>query len=56
MALHKRAEEIPEADRLEINPIYVQVAAHELPKYRIPRDGMLPDTALQSVKDELIGA
>ena len=54
MPLHNKAEATPDADRLDINPIYVQVARHGLPKYRMPDDGMLPDTALQVVKDELI--
>ena len=39
---------------MDINPIYVQEAGHEVPRHTMPRGGMLPATALQVVRDELI--
>src|SRR5260370_17175538 len=39
---------------LEINPVYVREGQLRVPRNRIPRHGMLPDTALQAVRDELI--
>src|SRR3984957_231348 len=54
MALHTRGEE-PERPRdLDINPMYVRAESEPVPRYRIPDRGMLPDTALQVVRDELI--
>ncbi len=38
---------------MDINPIYVQEAGHEVPRHTMPRRGM-PATALQVVRDELI--
>jgi len=39
---------------LDVNPVYVRLAGHPVPRYAMPRRGMLPDTALQVVRDELI--
>ena len=53
MALHKKVD-VPDEPDVEINPIYVQEAGHEVPMHTMPRGGMLPGTALQVVRDELI--
>ena len=52
MALHKKVD-LPDEPDVDINPIYVQEAGHEVPMHTIPRRGMLPGTALQVVRDEL---
>ena len=39
---------------LEINPIYVRAAHFSVPKHRLAEHGLLPDTALQAVRDELV--
>ena len=53
MALHRKVDSPGEPD-MDINPIYVQEAGHEVPRHTMPRGGMLPTTALQVVRDELI--
>src|SRR5215813_3448571 len=53
MALHKKVD-VPDEPDVDINPIYVQEAGHEVPMHAMPRRGMLPGTALQVVRDELI--
>jgi glutamate decarboxylase len=53
MALHKKVD-LPDEPDVDINPIYVQEAGHEVPMHTMPRGGMLPGTALQAVRDELI--
>jgi glutamate decarboxylase len=53
MALHRKVDASGEPD-VDINPIYVQEAGHEIPRHAMPRRGMLPATALQVVRDELI--
>jgi glutamate decarboxylase len=54
MPLHGRVGEDRHGAEVDINPIYVRESGHEVPRYRLPRRGMLPDTALQVVRDELI--
>jgi len=54
MALHKMGEEPAGAEDLDINPMYVRAADREVPRYRLPEGPMLPSTALQVVRDELI--
>ena len=54
MPLHRKAEPDQGVDELDVNPLYVHLAEHKVPKYRMPPAGMLPDTALQVVRDELI--
>ncbi len=54
MPLHRKAESVQDADELDVNPIYVHLANYKVPKYQLPPAGMLPDTALQVVRDELI--
>jgi glutamate decarboxylase len=39
---------------LDINPVYVREKNHEVPTFRLPGHGMLPQTAAQVVRDELI--
>ena len=54
MPLHARGDEPRAAEDLDVNPIYVRAAGHEVPRYRMPDGEMLPDTALRVVRDELI--
>ena len=53
MALHD-ATTAPEGDDLDINPLYVRLEGFPVSRHTMPRRGMLPDTALQVVRDELI--
>src|SRR5215469_13650445 len=53
-ALHRRAEESESASELDINPVYVREESSVIPRYRLAEHGVLPRTALQVVKDELI--
>jgi glutamate decarboxylase len=54
MALHARGDEPPASPELDINPLYVRADSQPVPRYRLAQQGMLPDTALQVVRDELI--
>jgi glutamate decarboxylase len=55
MPLHSRVDDATVgSEDLDINPIYVQEQWHAVPRYQLPQHGMLPDTALQVVRDELI--
>jgi glutamate decarboxylase len=51
MALHRKTDS---AGDLDINPMYVREEGQSIPRNKIPDRGMLPDTALQVVRDELI--
>jgi glutamate decarboxylase len=51
MPLHSK---VAEDSDLDLNPMCVREASHEVPRFRIPPRGMLPGTALQVVRDELI--
>jgi glutamate decarboxylase len=53
MPLHD-AKTTPDGDDLDINPLYVRVEGFPVSRHTMPRRGMLPDTALQVVRDELI--
>jgi glutamate decarboxylase len=53
MPLHRKTDPSGQPE-VNVNPIYVQAAGHQLPRHALPADGMLPDTALQVVRDELI--
>src|SRR5579862_1491636 len=53
MALHKQVGEDASDAELEINPIYSREQT-DIPRYRLPEQSMLPRTALQVVRDELI--
>jgi glutamate decarboxylase len=53
-ALHRQVEEHESCDELDINPVYFREKSCEIPRYRLPAHGVLPRTALQVVRDELI--
>jgi glutamate decarboxylase len=53
-ALHRRVPEDESAAELDINPLYFREKNCEIPRYRLPEHGVLPRTALQVVRDELI--
>jgi glutamate decarboxylase len=54
MPLHSKVEDAGADAELDINPVYVRELHLRVPRNRIPEHGMLPDTALQAVRDELI--
>jgi glutamate decarboxylase len=54
MPLHTKADDASADAELDINPVYVREASLSVPRNKIPEHGMLPDTALQAVRDELI--
>ena len=54
MPLHEARSAPGNGGELDVNPLYVRLAGHPLPRHAMPRSGMLPDTALQLVRDELI--
>ena len=54
MPLHTQVDESSQDAELDINPVYVRERSHEIPRYRLPEHSMLPGTALQVVRDELI--
>src|SRR5215469_14324658 len=54
MALHKRVEADESDAELDINPVYVRELSCEIPRFKMPQRGVLPRTALQVVRDELI--
>ena len=54
MPLHSKVDEASAGDELSINPVYVRELEIRVPRNSIPEHGMLPDTALQTVRDELI--
>jgi len=53
-ALHRRVPEDEMGTELDINPVYFREKSCEIPRYRLPEQGVLPRTALQVVRDELI--
>jgi glutamate decarboxylase len=54
MPLHTQVDESVQEDEVEVNPVYVRELGSEIPRYRLADHGMLPRTALQVVRDELI--
>jgi glutamate decarboxylase len=54
MPLHTQVDESSQDEGLEVNPVYVRELSCEIPRYRLPARGVLPRTALQVVRDELI--
>jgi glutamate decarboxylase len=54
VALHRKVDEQDQPAALDINPVYVRERSNEVPKFKLPAHGMLPDTAAQVVRDELI--
>jgi glutamate decarboxylase len=53
-ALHKRVEEAEANVELDINPLYFREKSCEIPRHALAEHGVLPRTALQVVRDELI--
>src|SRR5580692_446503 len=54
MPLHTQVDASIQDDELDVNPVYVQELGAGIPRYRLPVHGVLPRTALQVVRDELI--
>jgi glutamate decarboxylase len=54
MALHVQVDESARDAELEVNPVYFRELECAIPRYRLPEHGVLPRTALQVVRDELI--
>jgi len=54
VALHKQVDVADQDGELAINPTYVQERGLQVSTYRMPEMGMLPRTAVQVVRDELI--
>jgi glutamate decarboxylase len=54
MALHRKVDDSDADAELDINPVYVRELHLSVPRFQIPQRGMLPETALQTVRDELI--
>jgi glutamate decarboxylase len=54
MPLHRQVDEDSQDEELEVNPVYVREFGYKIPRYRLPEHGVLPRTALQVVRDELI--
>src|SRR5580693_8708109 len=52
--LHKQVEEDESNSELDINPVYFREKSCEIPRFKLAEHGMLPRTALQVVRDELI--
>jgi glutamate decarboxylase len=53
-ALHRQVEAHQADTELDINPVYFREKSCEIPRYQLPEHGVLPRTALQIVRDELI--
>ncbi|HEX9041195.1 MAG TPA: glutamate decarboxylase, partial [Trebonia sp.] len=53
-ALHRKVPEHESRTELDINPLYFREKSCDIPRYRLPESGVLPRTALQVVRDELI--
>jgi glutamate decarboxylase len=53
-ALHRQVHAHEAHTELDINPVYFREKSCEIPRYRLPEHGVLPRTALQVVRDELI--
>jgi len=53
-ALHKRVPKHEANTELDINPLYFREKTCEIPRHALPEHGVLPRTALQVVRDELI--
>jgi glutamate decarboxylase len=54
MPLQRQVDETESDIELDINPIYTREKSCDIPRFRIPPHGVLPRTALQVVRDELI--
>jgi len=54
MVVHKQVDEKEALAELDINPVYYREKSCEIPRYKLAEHGVLPRTALQVVRDELI--
>ncbi|HTT53900.1 MAG TPA: glutamate decarboxylase [Streptosporangiaceae bacterium] len=54
MSIHRGIQDSGDDAELEINPVYVRAAHMSVPRHRLAEHGLLPDTALQTVRDELV--
>ncbi len=54
MALHKQVNVAHQDREVDINPVYVRERGLQVPRFRLPDNGLLPRTAAQVVQDELI--
>jgi len=52
--LHRRVPKHEANTELDINPLYFREKTCEIPRHALPEHGVLPRTALQVVRDELI--
>jgi glutamate decarboxylase len=52
--LHTDARQSGEPAEFNINPLYVRLAQEPVPRHSLPREPMLPGTAAQVVRDELL--
>src|SRR5262249_21024364 len=52
--LHTDARHAGEPTEFNINPLYVRLAQEPVPRHSLPREPMLPGTAAQVVRDELL--
>ena len=53
MRVHRGIRDEGDGSEVEINPLYVRAARYPVPR-RLPEHSMLPTTALQVVRDELV--
>ena len=51
-ALHRKVPEDESRTELDINPLYFREKSCEIPRYRLPEQGVLPRTALQVDKEQ----
>jgi glutamate decarboxylase len=54
MALHKQVDVSQQDREVDVNPVYVREKGLQIPRFRLPDNGLLPHTAAQVVADELI--
>jgi glutamate decarboxylase len=54
MPLHIDARQSGQSTEFDINPVYVRLAHEPVPRHALPQHEMLPDTALQVIRDELM--
>ncbi len=54
MPLHTDTRRSDRSAEVDINPLYVRLVHHPVPRHTLPENPMLPDTALEVVRDELL--
>jgi glutamate decarboxylase len=54
VALHRDRRQSGRSAEVDINPLYVRLGQHPVPRHTLPENPMLPDTALEVVRDELL--